>query len=76
VLTSWNGLMLAAFAEAVWMLEEVLAVGVPGTWRSTIPLLQDRGLLHAEAAAYTCCDFACQAPVAEPGVLQSVRETR
>jgi uncharacterized protein YyaL (SSP411 family) len=31
VLTSWNGVMLAAFAEAARVLEEVLAVGVPGT---------------------------------------------
>ena len=29
-LASWNGLMLAAFAEVARMLEEVLVLGAPG----------------------------------------------
>jgi uncharacterized protein YyaL (SSP411 family) len=53
----------------------ILALGVPDAQPSAVPLLQDRGQLDGQAAAYVCRDFACQAPVTNPGVLQSLLET-
>ena len=41
-----------------------------------VPLLQDRDLVERHAAAYVCRDFACQAPVTDPGVLQSLLDAR
>ena len=36
---------------------------------AAVPLLQDRGMVDGQAAAYVCRDSKCQAPVAEPGGL-------
>ena len=38
---------------------------------AAVPLLLDRGLVDGRAAAYVCRDFACQAPVKEPDMLQA-----
>lgn len=48
---------------------QVVALGAPGIRPPAVPLLQDRGLVNGQAAAYVCCDFTCQAPVTEPQAL-------
>jgi uncharacterized protein YyaL (SSP411 family) len=45
---------------------QVVALGVPSTQPPAIPLLEDRGLVDGDAAAYVCRAFVCQAPVTEP----------
>jgi uncharacterized protein YyaL (SSP411 family) len=50
---------------------QVVALGAPDTQLPAVPLLQDRGLVKGQAAAYVCRDFACQAPVKEPDKLQA-----
>ena len=49
----------------------VVAMGAPGAQLPAVPLLQDRGLIAGEAAAYVCHSLACQAPVKEPDMLQA-----
>jgi uncharacterized protein YyaL (SSP411 family) len=44
---------------------QVVALGMPDTGPSAVPLLQDRELVDAQAAAYICHDFICQAPITE-----------
>jgi uncharacterized protein YyaL (SSP411 family) len=48
----------------------VVALGLPRTEPPTVPLLQDRGLVEGQPAAYVCRDFVCQAPVTEPEALR------
>jgi uncharacterized protein YyaL (SSP411 family) len=51
---------------------QVVALGAPRSEAAQIPavtLLQDRGLVDGQAAAYVCRNLACQAPVTEPGAL-------
>jgi hypothetical protein len=50
---------------------QVVALGAPDARPPTVPLLQDRGLVDGQAAAYVCRDFVCQAPVTEPAKLQA-----
>ena len=50
---------------------QVVALGVPGAQAPAVPLLQDRGLVNGQAAAYVCRDFSCQAPISEPEGLQA-----
>ena len=50
---------------------QVVALGALDVQPSTVPLLQDRGLVEGRAAAYVCRDFACQAPTTEPEALQT-----
>jgi uncharacterized protein YyaL (SSP411 family) len=45
---------------------QVVALGALGAQSPSVPLLQDRGLVEGQAAAYVCRDFACQAPSAKP----------
>jgi uncharacterized protein YyaL (SSP411 family) len=45
---------------------QVVALGSPDGQRPAVPLLQDRGLVEGQAAAYVCRVFACQAPVTSP----------
>jgi uncharacterized protein YyaL (SSP411 family) len=55
---------------------QVMDLAAPDAQPPTVPLLQDRGLVKGQAAAYVCRNFACQAPVTDPSVLQSLPETR
>jgi hypothetical protein len=54
----------------------VVALGAPNRQGTQVPLLQDRGLVGGQAAAYVCDAptpgraFACQAPITEPERLQ------
>jgi uncharacterized protein YyaL (SSP411 family) len=51
---------------------KVVALGAPRSEGAQVPavtLLQDRGLLDGQAAAYVCRNLACQAPVTEPEAL-------
>ena len=49
-----------------------VALGAPSDQPPAVPLLQDRGLVDGQAAAYVCRDFACQAPVTEPDALRTL----
>jgi hypothetical protein len=53
---------------------QVVALGMPDTQSSAIPLLQNRGLVDGQAAAYVCRNFTCQAPVTEPERLRAQLE--
>ena len=53
---------------------QVVALGAPDGQPSAVPLLQDRGLVEGQAAAYVCRDFSCQAPISEPEGLQAQLE--
>ena len=50
---------------------QVLALGVPSSEPSVVPLLLDRGLVDGRAAAYICREFTCQAPSTEPEGLRA-----
>jgi uncharacterized protein YyaL (SSP411 family) len=54
---------------------QVMALGAPDC-DTTVPLLQDRGLVDEQTAAYVCRDFACLAPVTEPKGLRAELEQR
>ncbi|UGY93345.1 thioredoxin domain-containing protein [Streptomyces gobiensis] len=47
-----------------------VAVGEPG--ETGVPLLADRPLLDGRAAAYVCRGFTCDAPTADPKVLEAL----
>jgi uncharacterized protein YyaL (SSP411 family) len=49
---------------------QVVALGAPSAQPLAVPLLQDRGLVDGQAAAYVCRDFACQAPVTDADALR------
>jgi uncharacterized protein len=51
---------------------QVVALGALDVQPSTVPLLQDRGLVEGRAAAYVCRDFACQAPVTSQQALEGL----
>jgi uncharacterized protein YyaL (SSP411 family) len=51
---------------------QVVALGAPDPDEARVPLLQDRGLVEEQAAAYVCRDFVCQAPVTDSEALQAV----
>jgi uncharacterized protein YyaL (SSP411 family) len=53
---------------------QVVALVPPSTEPPAVPLLQDRGLMDGEAAAYVCRGFTCQAPILEPDGLQAQLE--
>jgi uncharacterized protein YyaL (SSP411 family) len=55
---------------------QVVGLGAPSTQPCTVPLLQDRGLLDGQAAAYVCRNLACQAPVTGPEPLRALLEQR
>ena len=46
----------------------VVALGRPGE-ESTLPLLEGRGLVQGQPAAYVCENYACQLPVTTPEAL-------
>ena len=53
---------------------QVVALGSPSTEPPAVPLLQDRGLVNGQAAAYVCRELACQASLVEPEVLRLLLE--
>jgi len=55
---------------------QVVAMGAPDARTSSVPLLQDRGLLDWYAAAHLCRNLACQAPVTTPEALEPLLNTR
>ena len=55
---------------------QVVALGAPRPEGAEVPLLQDRGLVEGQAAAYVCRNSTCQAPVVEPQRLQALLEPR
>jgi uncharacterized protein YyaL (SSP411 family) len=67
---------LLAVAQDGYRPFQVVGLGVPSTQPSTVPLLQDRGLLDGQAEAYVCRNLACQAPVTEPEALRALLEQR
>jgi uncharacterized protein YyaL (SSP411 family) len=54
---------------------QVVALGAPNVQPASVPLLQDRGLVEGQAAAYVCRDSVCHAPMVDPDGLQSLLET-
>ncbi|MBN1136203.1 MAG: hypothetical protein JXM73_06440 [Anaerolineae bacterium] len=52
----------------------MVAYGPPGETAPAVPLLEDRGLVDGQPAAYVCRDFACQAPVTNVDALQEQLE--
>jgi uncharacterized protein YyaL (SSP411 family) len=53
---------------------QVVALGAPSSKLPDVLLLRDRGLVSAQAAAYVCRDFACQAPATEPAAQRQLLE--
>ena len=53
---------------------QVVALGELNVQPASVPLLQDRGLVNGQAAAYVCRDFSCQAPATEPEALRAQLE--
>jgi hypothetical protein len=49
---------------------QVVALGALNTQPPAVPLLQDRGLVNGQPAAYVCRSFTCQAPLTDPGALK------
>jgi uncharacterized protein YyaL (SSP411 family) len=60
---------LLAAAMAGFRPHQVVAYGPASRKAPAVPLLEDRGLVDGQPAAYVCRDFACQAPVTEPDAL-------
>ncbi|MCL7454836.1 MAG: hypothetical protein M8467_17500 [Anaerolineae bacterium] len=54
---------------------QVMALGTPDGQRLAVPLLQNRGLVGGQPAAYVCRDFVCQAPMTEPEGLRAQVES-
>jgi uncharacterized protein YyaL (SSP411 family) len=50
---------------------QVVALEAPNVQPASVPLLQNRGLVNGQAAAYVCRDLTCQAPTTEPKRLQA-----
>jgi hypothetical protein len=53
---------------------QVMALGAPDGQPAAVPLLQDRGPVNGQPAAYVCRDFVCQAPVTEAEGLRTLLE--
>jgi uncharacterized protein YyaL (SSP411 family) len=51
---------------------QVVALGAPDPEGAQVPLLQNRGLVDGQAAAYICRSFACQAPITTPQALEQL----
>jgi uncharacterized protein YyaL (SSP411 family) len=55
---------------------QVMGLGALGPQPFPVPLLQDRGLVEGQAAAYVCHNLTCQAPVTEPEPLRARLDQR
>jgi len=55
---------------------QVMAMDAPSAQLPAVPLLQHRGLVDGQAAAYVCRDFTCEAPVTTPEALELLPNTR
>jgi uncharacterized protein YyaL (SSP411 family) len=55
---------------------QVVASGAPSSQPPHVPLLRDRELVEGQPAAYVCHNFSCQAPIAEPALLQALLTDR
>jgi len=53
---------------------QIVALGVPDTEASAVPLLKDRSQIEGRATAYVCIDFACRPPVTDPQALRALLE--
>ena len=51
---------------------QVIAYGPAGQAAPAVPLLEDRGLVDGQPAAYVSRDFACQAPITDPEALAAL----
>jgi uncharacterized protein YyaL (SSP411 family) len=51
---------------------QILALGVPDSEESVVPLLQNRNQIEGRATAYVCIDFACRSPVTDPAALRAL----
>ena len=69
-------LALLATAQDSYRPFQVVALGAPKDHPPQVPLLQKRGLLKGRATAYVCTNFACDAPLTDPGEFMSVLERR
>jgi uncharacterized protein YyaL (SSP411 family) len=71
VVSATDDVVGAALAErARQHLGAVVVVATPETVAaSTIPLLQDRGLVDGQAAAYVCRGMVCERPVTDPALI-------
>jgi uncharacterized protein YyaL (SSP411 family) len=67
-----NALIQAAFAPFVPNKVVAGATTDDGDAASGVPLLEQRGLVDGEAAAYVCRHYVCQAPVTTPAALASL----
>ncbi len=67
--------LLNAVRESYWPFQ-VVALGSPNAQLVAVPLLQARGLMDEQAAAYVCRDFTCKAPVSKPEELRALLEQR
>jgi uncharacterized protein YyaL (SSP411 family) len=65
-------LALLAVARDGFRPFQVVALGAPNAQHHAVPLLQHRGLVEGQAAAYVCRGFACQAPIIESEELQAL----
>jgi uncharacterized protein YyaL (SSP411 family) len=55
---------------------QVVALGAPGPQGAQVPLMEDRGLVDGQAAAYVCRDLVCQTPTPEPSLLTELLADR
>ncbi len=55
---------------------QVIALGTPGAQPHPVLLLQDRGLVDGQAAAYVCRNLTCQVPVTSPQALEDLFDLR
>ncbi len=49
---------------------QVVAMAAPTTQPAAVPLLQARGLVDGQPAAYVCRSFSCQVPVTDAEALK------
>jgi uncharacterized protein YyaL (SSP411 family) len=53
---------------------QVVAAGLSGAQSPAVPLLENRGLVAGQAAAYVCRGSSCRGPLTDPGALLRLLE--